>query len=261
MVSLLLSVGLGAAAVLAQNSSTPGQTCTIPSKYEESNGTEDDSPAINAAFQKCGISGKVVFSEGVDYNVFKPINATGLKDVEIHMNGNLHVLQDIEATQELVSSSVSTFYWFNFIGQGIHWIGAESIRNGWINGYGQPWWDANPPGKTGIANRPHMMLFNTKGGSMKRLRSRKPVAWNVQIRGSDVDIEDAIVDAVSDKWSSFPFNTDAFGVAAQNVNIKNLLAYNGDDAVAINNGAHNVYVSDSTIGYQTHGKLDPKSNL
>jgi len=98
------------------------------------------------------------------------------------------------------------------------------------------------------------MMFNVKSGSIKRLKSRKPIAWNVQIRGSDIDISDSIVDAVSDKWESFPFNTDAFDVGASNVRITNLVAYNGDDAVAVNDGAHNLYVSDSTIGYQTHGE-------
>lgn len=98
------------------------------------------------------------------------------------------------------------------------------------------------------------MIFNVKGGSIKRLKSRKPIAWNVQVKGSDIDISDSIVDAVSDKWESFPFNTDAFDIGASNVRITNLVAFNGDDAVAVNDGAHNLYVSDSTIGYQTHGE-------
>lgn len=238
MIPLFLTVGLGAAAVLAQNST---KTCTIPSKYASSNGADDDSAAINAAFEDCRTGGTVVFSEGVDYNVHQPINATGLKDVEIHLYGNLHVEKDIETTREIVtSSSASTFYWFTFAGENIHLIGAKDIRNGWINSYGQQWWDANPAGGTGISGRPHLMLFDAKGGSIIRHRSRKPVAWNVKVLGSDIDIEDCIVDAVSDKWESFPFNTDAFGIAAKNVRIKNLVAYNGDDAVAINNGAENV---------------------
>jgi polygalacturonase len=99
------------------------------------------------------------------------------------------------------------------------------------------------------------MMFDVQQGSITRLKSRKPIAWNVQVRGSDIDISDSIVDAVSEKWESFPFNTDAFDVGASNVRITNLVAFNGDDAVAVNDGAHNLYVSDSTIGYQTHGKL------
>jgi polygalacturonase len=63
MIPLLLSLGLGASSVLAQNS-TVGKTCTIPSKYASSNGTEDDSPAIGSAFAACSTGGTVVFSEG-----------------------------------------------------------------------------------------------------------------------------------------------------------------------------------------------------
>jgi polygalacturonase len=64
MIPLLLSLGLGASAVLAQNS-TVGKTCTIPSKYASSAGIEDDSPAIAAAFAACSNGGTVVFSEGM----------------------------------------------------------------------------------------------------------------------------------------------------------------------------------------------------
>lgn len=63
MIPLLLSIGLGASAVLAQNSFV-GKTCTIPSKYTSSNGAEDDSPAIASAFAECASGGTVVFSEG-----------------------------------------------------------------------------------------------------------------------------------------------------------------------------------------------------
>ena len=66
MLPLLLTVGLGASAVLAQNSAV-GKTCTVPSKYTTSNGTADDSPAIASAFADCASGGTVVFSEGQSY--------------------------------------------------------------------------------------------------------------------------------------------------------------------------------------------------
>jgi hypothetical protein len=252
MISLLLTIGIGASAVLAQNSTVP-KTCTIPSKYQSSNGTADDSPAIASAFAECKTGGTIVFEEGVDYNVFKPILAQNLTDVTISMNGNLHLPQDIESTRALILASTATIFWFDIKGSNVHWTGSESINNGWINSYGQQWWDANPSNGTGITGRPHLMVFNVKTGSIKRLKSRKPIAWNVQVKGSDIEISDSIVDAVSDKWESFPFNTDAFDIGATDVKITNLVAFNGDDAVAVNDGAHNLYVSDSTIGYQTHG--------
>lgn len=248
MIPIFLSIGLGALTVLAQNSYAD-KICTVASL----NGTSDDSPAISSAFAKCASGGTVVFEEGIDYNVFTPISATNLTDVTIQMYGNLHLPQDIEATRKLVLLKSSNTYWFTLKGSGVHWEGAKSITSGWVNSYGQPWWDANPANGTGITGRPHLMSFDVEGGSITRFRSRKPIAWNVKIEGSDIDISDSIVDAVSNS-QAFPFNTDAFDVGAQNVRITNLEAFNGDDAVAINNGAHNVYVSDSTIGYQTHGE-------
>jgi polygalacturonase len=70
MLSLLLSFGLGASAVLAQNS-TVGKTCIIPSRYTISNGTADDSPAIASAFTDCANGGTVVFSEGQSYAQYR----------------------------------------------------------------------------------------------------------------------------------------------------------------------------------------------
>lgn len=260
MISLLLTIGLGASAVIAQNSTAP-KTCTIPSKYKSSNGTADDSPAIASAFAECKTGGTIVFEEGVDYNVFTPILAQNLTDVSVSMNGNLHLPQDIESTRALILASSTTIFWFDLKGSNVHYTGSENINNGWINSYGQQWWDANPSNGTGITGRPHLMVFNVQGGSIKRLKSRKPIAWNVQVKGSDIDISDSIVDAVSDKWESFPFNTDGFDIGASNVRITNLVAYNGDDAVAVNDGAHNLYVSDSTIGYQTHGMCCPTNDF
>lgn len=191
----------------------------------------------------------------MNYNVFTPILADNLTDVNIQVLGNLHLPQDIESTRKLILASSQTIYWFNFRGSNIHYTGSIDPNHGWINSYGQQWWDANPSNGTGITGRPHLMSFNVEGGSIARLKSRKPIAWNVQVKGSDIDISDSIIDAVSDKWESFPFNTDGFDIGASNVRITNLVAYNGDDAVAVNDGAHNLYVSDSTIGYQTHGEL------
>lgn len=40
--------------------------CVIPSKYAASNGTADDSAAINVAFARCSSDSVIVFQEGVD---------------------------------------------------------------------------------------------------------------------------------------------------------------------------------------------------
>jgi len=233
------------------------QTCTIASQYAASNGTADDSPAIASAFAQCADGGTILFSEGVDYNVFSPVSATNLSNVKIQVYGNLHLPQNVTAMQELfntttAASGSSNLYWFTLQGPGISFEGTSNITTGWINSYGQGWWDANPVNGTGIAGRPHLMLFNTTSGSMQHFKSRKPIAWNVQVRGDIIAISDSIIDAYSTS-GKFPFNTDGFDVTATNVKITNSVIYNGDDAIAVQSGSHNVTFQGGTIGYQTHG--------
>lgn len=96
------------------------------------------------------------------------------------------------------------------------------------------------------------MSFNVQRGSLDYFKSWKPVGWNVAVKGAHITISHAVVDAVSET-GSFPFNTDGFGIAATDVKVQDAVIYNGDDAIAITDGASNVEVSRSTIGYQTHG--------
>lgn len=224
------------------------RTCTVKSSH----GKNDDSKAIAAAFAKCAENSIITFSEGVDYNVFQPIVAKNLSNVEIQVYGNLHLPQNITAIQTFVNATTSNLYWFTFWGPSIDYIGSANVANGWINSYGQAWWDANPVNGTGTAARPHLMSFNTTNGSMKNYKSRKPIAWNVQLIGENVIVEDSIIDAYS-VTGSFPFNTDGFDVTGTNVRIYNSVIYNGDDAIAVQSGSHGVLFQGGAIGYQTHG--------
>jgi polygalacturonase len=172
------------------------------------------------------------------------------------MNGNLHLPQNITAVQEIVNGTGGTLYsngkyWFTFSGPCIDYIGSADVNNGWINSYGQAWWDANPANGTGIDDRPHLMSFETTHGSLKHFKSRKPIAWNVQLKGDDIDVSHALIDAES--TGSFPFNTDGFDVTGTNVRITDSVIYNGDDAIAVQSGSHNVVFERNTIGYQSHG--------
>lgn len=75
---------------------------------------------------------------------------------------------------------------------------------------------------------------------------------NFQLSGNNITIRNTIIDAYSNS-SSFPFNTDGFGIGATNVLIENSVIYNGDDAIAVGSGSHNVVFRHATIGYLTHG--------
>lgn len=71
------------------------QKCVVPS----SNDASDDSSAIASAFAQCSSDSIIEFSAGVNYNVFKPIKATNLSNVELAVNGNLHLPQDIASVR------------------------------------------------------------------------------------------------------------------------------------------------------------------
>lgn len=184
------------------------KTCVVRSGYDSSNGTADDSPAIAAAFAKCASDSVITFSEGVEYNVFTPIVATNLSNVEIQMEGNLNLPQNISYIQIFVNATSSgTLYWFTFAGPNIDYVGTSNVTNGWMESYGQPWWDANPVNGTGTAGRPHLISFNTTNGGMQHFKSRKPIAWSLTLTGTNVTVTDTVVDAYSVS-GSFPFNTD-----------------------------------------------------
>ncbi|KAJ5917751.1 exopolygalacturonase C [Penicillium verhagenii] len=245
------SLALGAPS-LKRSTHERSHRCVIPS----SNGTANDSPAVLQAFAKCSSDSVIVFQEGVDYNIFTPIAATNLSNVEIQMKGNLHLPQNISTVQSIVNGTSSTLYadgayWFTLAGPKIDYTGSSNVNNGWINSYGQAWWDANPVNGTGIDSRPHLLSFQTTDGSLKYFKSRKPIAWNVQLQGDNITVSHAFIDAES--TGSFPFNTDGFDVTATNVRITDSIIYNGDDAIAVQSGSHNVIFERNTIGYQSHG--------
>ncbi|KAH9934766.1 pectin lyase fold/virulence factor [Fomitopsis serialis] len=150
------------------------------------------------------------------------------------------------------SYAAGTGYWFTFSGPQIDFVGSDNVTTGWIYSYGQAWWDANIYPGSGLANRPHLMSFNTTNGTIQYFKSSKPIGWNVQLLGSNITVTDTIIDAYSTS-GSFPFNTDGFDVTATDVKILNSVIYNGDDAIAVQSGSHNVLFQGGTIGYQTHG--------
>ena len=243
----------GFAAAALASSWDCAKTCTVSSRYAASNGTADDSPAIIAALAACADGGIVIFSQGVDYNALTPISATNLSNVTIQLSGNLHLPKNITYIQSLVNASSSgNLYWFTFAGPGINWQGTPDPLYGWIYSYGQGWWDANKYPSTGLASRPHLMSFNTTHGSMNYYKSRQPIAWNVQLIGSDIEVKNTFIDAFS-STGSFPFNTDGFDVTGTNIAISDATIFNGDDAIAVQSGSHNVTFRRGTIGYQSHG--------
>ncbi|KAJ9102864.1 hypothetical protein QFC19_004592 [Naganishia cerealis] len=232
-------------------SSSSRKTCIVPSQYAASNGTADDSPAIVKALQDCANGGLVQFPMGVDYFVANPVVAVNLSGIRVEQYGNLHLPKDISYVQKIVNSTEQTWAaaitWFILNGDGIEWVGTKNVTTGWIESYGQAWWDAN--NATGLLARPHLFQINANNVIITDYKARKPIAWqvadcqsrpNMRLSGNNFTIKDTVLDAST--TGGFPFNTDGFDVAATNVLIDGFTIFNGDDAVAIQSGAKNVTV-------------------
>jgi hypothetical protein len=74
----------------------------------------------------------------------------------------------------------------------------------------------------------------------------------VQLISNNITVRDTIIDAFS-TTGSFPFKTDGSDVTGTNIAITDSVIFNGDDAIAVQSGSHNVLFQYGTIGYQTHG--------
>ncbi|GKT43323.1 putative exopolygalacturonase X [Colletotrichum spaethianum] len=229
-----------------------GAACAQRCVVSPSGNSTSDSAAIADAFTKCASNAEIVFLEGVEYKVYEPVVATKLSNVVITVNGNLSLPQDIPAVQKLVEVKGGSLTWFQVGGTNVQWIGSSDPDAGWIKSHGQAWWDLNKPGEAGTPNRPHLMQFSVTNGVMKNMKSLKPIGWNFSIKGKNITISDTVIDARSES-SNFPFNTDGFDVGATDVTITNSNIFNGDDAIAINDGAKNVLFKHATIGFETHG--------
>lgn len=96
------------------------------------------------------------------------------------------------------------------------------------------------------------MSFSAEDSTIQHFKSLKPIAWNVRLEGSNITVSDTIIEATS-STESFPFNTDGFDIGGTDISILNSVIYNGDDAIAVGSGSHNILFSGGTIGYQTHG--------
>ena len=78
-------------------------------------------------------------------------------------------------------------------------------RCGFPPAYGQAWWDANPPGKSGLANRPHLITFEIENSEIYSLKSRQPIGWNARIKANNLYIKDTVVETYT--TGGYPFNS------------------------------------------------------
>lgn len=245
--------------LLAGIAQTFAATCNV----ESSNGASDDSPAIKQAFAKCAKDSVINFTPGVRYNVYNPISARNLSNVTINMQGNLHLPENVTYVQSLVNASAANtnataLYWFDFLGPSVNWVGTSNVSNGWIECYGQSWWDLNAVNGTGTPSRPHLMSWSTSNAMMQHMKIHQMIAWGISVNGTNLSISNTFIDCYSNTSTGiggigFPFNTDGFDVKGDHISILDSTIFNGDDAIAIQSGSSNILFRGGTIGYHSHG--------
>lgn len=196
------------------------------------------------------MSSAIAYPDGS--NILTPVKLENLTNVEIRVQGNLHLPKDMAVVRAEVAKDAGLMLtgmrWFSFSGKNVAYKGTSNVTGGWIEGYGQQYWDANPVNGTGIDNRPKLIKWSLEDSTIQHLKVRKPPAWVSSIEGNNIKVKDVFIDASTHDGGGFPFNTDGFDVTAHNIEFKDMTILNGDDAIAINNGAENVTVQNVFAG-------------
>ncbi|EJD43225.1 hypothetical protein AURDEDRAFT_199571 [Auricularia subglabra TFB-10046 SS5] len=211
---------------------------------------QDDSPSVVAALAKYSANATILFKSGVSYNIWTPIVFSGLKNVEIVMEGNLTLPSDVPTVQAIVASSSFPGHWFKISGMsaGVTLRGSLDPRTGWINSHGPQWWDA-----MNQVNRPHLVNFGVTNGVIRNMKIVDSVAWNFAISSStNVHAYGNYIDIRQRPGGGFPFNTDGFGAGGKNLLIEENIILNGDDCVTVGSGGFNVTFRNSYC-YGGHG--------
>lgn len=206
----------------------------------------DDSATVRALLPNCSTNAEIIFKANTDYNISTPINFGILNNVKITINGNLHLPTSIPYVQSLVNVTGS-LYWFTISGTDVTLQGNTDPNWGFIYPYGQQWWEAAqyvlPLG--GLPNRPHVFKINVNNTIIRNMKISKPIAWTFALSGNNYQVYNNWIDASYDLNTPnvFPFNTDGYDVGGYNYTFHDNHVFNGDDCVAVNNGAHNIYIT------------------
>ncbi|CED84109.1 Pectin lyase fold/virulence factor [Phaffia rhodozyma] len=231
---------------------------------------QDDTPNLLEAVAKCGSKDvEIVFEEGILYNIYSPFQLKNLSNVHFSIKGNLQFSEDREMIQKQVANitAYATYgkAYMQFTGQDVTIQGSKDSGSGWLNCFGQKWWDIETTNYTNndlSANRPQTMAFDVKRGSILDLKIYKQIAWNIALLGEHISVDkpsilfnisvnNTFIWGVSES-TGYPFNTDGVNVKSEHTLIENSVIYGGDDCVAIVSGAQDLVFRDAFCR-GTHG--------
>ncbi|KAG8709459.1 hypothetical protein FRC11_005552 [Ceratobasidium sp. 423] len=151
----LLSLALGAAAVLASKGGSKPQTCIVPS---HGNASISDTPAVHAAFQKCGKGGRIIFSENTNYTLRELTKMTPCIGCTVQLEGTIQLADNITYwlknettnTPNITSQTFPHLVYYPFqdtvayliLKDWSHGTLISKTGKGLIDGLAQAWWNA-----------------------------------------------------------------------------------------------------------------------
>ncbi|KAI0763430.1 pectin lyase-like protein [Trametes elegans] len=220
------------------------KTCVVPAI----GGGEDDGPAINAAFERCSHSSKIVLDKY--YVVDTLLLAKDLYNVEIELSGTVQYTPDIAKWSPqslyLVYQNATTFWFLS--GKSIHLYGG-----GTLDGNGQVWWDTfNNTHNAGTAGgssttfaRPiPLTVGNATNVVVENIRQIGSPFWNNFVYQS-TNVTYRNIHIRSQSYSSSPTaNSDGWDIyRSSHVNIRDSVVINDDDCVSFKPNSTNIVVA------------------
>ncbi|CAE6456129.1 unnamed protein product [Rhizoctonia solani] len=92
MLFKLLALTLGTTTALASKGTSKSPTCVIPS---HNNANISDTPAVHAAFKKCGKGGRIIFSENNNYTLRELTIMTPCIGCTVQLEGKIQLADNI----------------------------------------------------------------------------------------------------------------------------------------------------------------------
>lgn len=226
--------------------------------------TVDDVPAIESAMAACP-SGTIMIPAKSTYHINSELSFAKCSGCTLQVEGTLLVSDDTKA-----------------------WSGKDAVLNledvndvsivsktgkGVIDGNGQAAWDLLNKDKNYSGVKCLLYLTGkTSGVTISGLTMRNPpnVFSSVKQSVTNVTYSNLILTAVS-KSDALPKNTDGFDLGGTGIRMDNIKVQNGDDCIAIQNGAEDITVmniqctgshglSIGSIG-KTPGEVDTVKNI
>ncbi|KAF8606149.1 pectin lyase-like protein [Ceratobasidium sp. AG-I] len=267
MLPLLLVAALGATAALASSSLASVKTCVVPS---HGNLNISDTPAIKAAFQKCGKGGRIVFPENVTYALNELTILTPCTNCAVELEGTLRMsdnitywLKNVTDSTNITAGTYPNLVYYKFQDTVSYlvlknWKHASLVSKtgkGLIDGAGQKWWNA-AAGQEALdpASLRRPVLFALDGAdtvTIDNIGMQNPANWFNWVTDSKyVTYTNAKLSALSSNANA-PRNADGWDTyRTSNFVLRDAHVVSGDDCFAFKGNStyvtiENVYCQNS----------------